>query len=53
MLELVAGKAGLLQGSQKYGIAFAVEPLEDLAKILVSHGYSYNGKDLLTVGITG
>ncbi|KAK9477961.1 hypothetical protein V1514DRAFT_352795 [Lipomyces japonicus] len=53
MIELVSGKAGVLDGSLQYGTAFGGSKLEDMAKILVSKGYSYSGKDMLTSGITG
>ena len=53
MLELVSGKAGVLNGTFEYGTAFGGSKLEDMSKILVDNGYSYSGKDYLTSGITG
>jgi DNA-directed RNA polymerase III subunit RPC2 len=53
MLELIAGKAGVLEGKIKDATAFAGDKAEDLAEILVKHGFSYSGKDLLMSGITG
>ena len=53
MLELVAGKAGILRGSFEYGTAFGGSKLEDMSQILVDKGFSYDGKDYLTSGITG
>jgi len=53
MLELISGKAGVLTGDLKYGTAFAGDKLEDMRKLLIANGYSYDGKDLLTSGITG
>lgn len=53
LLELVGSKAGALQGKQKYGTAFSGDKLEDLGKILLEHGFSYTGKDVLISGITG
>ncbi len=53
MLELVSGKAGILQGSFEYGTAFGGSKLEDMSKGLLAAGYSYDGKDYLTSGITG
>jgi DNA-directed RNA polymerase III subunit RPC2 len=53
MLELVAGKAGVLKGELQYGTAFGGARVEDVADELVSHGFSYAGKDSLTSGITG
>jgi hypothetical protein len=53
MIELLAGKAGVLEGKLKDGTAFGGEKVEVLSKILVSKGYNYSGKDLLTSGTTG
>lgn len=53
MIELISGKAGVLEGYFKDGTAFAGDKVEDMGKILVKHGYSYFGKDYLTSGITG
>ncbi len=53
MLELVAGKAGVLAGHLQYGTAFAGSKVEDMADILIRHGFSYSGKDPLTSGISG
>ena len=53
LLELVSGKAGLIDGSFKYGTAFGGDKLEDMSKILINAGYSYDGKEVLYSGITG
>jgi len=58
MIELVAGKAGVLTGQQAYGSAFGEQfgnanKLEECCAELVRHGYSYHGKDLYTSGISG
>ena len=53
MIELMSGKAGLLDGSLKYGTAFGGDKVEDMSKILIKNGYSYDGKDYLTSGLTG
>ena len=53
MLELVAGKAGVLDGELQYGTAFGGSPVQDMSDLLVRHGFSYSGKDPLTSGITG
>lgn len=53
LLELVGGKAGALNGSINDGTAFAGESLQDLSRMLVKHGFSYDGKDALLSGITG
>ncbi|KAL8872404.1 MAG: hypothetical protein Q9174_001957 [Haloplaca sp. 1 TL-2023] len=53
MLELVAGKAGILKGNFEYGTAFGGSKVEDMGDALIRTGFSYSGKDFLTSGITG
>jgi len=53
MLELVSGKAGVLNGSLEYGTAFGGSRVDDMGDILINHGFSYSGKDFVTSGITG
>jgi len=53
MIELLSGKAGVLSGEFKYGTAFAGDSIEEAGKILLEHGFSSDGKDLLVSGITG
>ncbi|KAF3902060.1 hypothetical protein AA313_de0210168 [Arthrobotrys entomopaga] len=53
MIELLAGKAGVLGGNLQYGTAFGGSKVHDMAEILVSHGFNYSGKDFVTSGITG
>ena len=53
MLELIAGKAGVLTGQHQYGTAFGGSKVDDMTEILIQHGFSYSGKDYLTSGITG
>ena len=53
MLELVAGKAGVLAGKHEYGTAFGGSKVEEMGAELVKHGFSYSGKDFVTSGITG
>jgi DNA-directed RNA polymerase III subunit RPC2 len=58
MIELVSGKAAVFEGRQGYGSAFGEEfgnadRVEVACALLVKHGYSYVGKDILTSGITG
>jgi DNA-directed RNA polymerase III subunit RPC2 len=53
MLELVSGKAGVLNGSLEYGTAFGGSKVTDMSEILISHGFSYSGKDFVTSGVTG
>lgn len=53
MIELLAGKAGVLNGTLEYGTAFGGSKVDDVGEILVKNGFSYSGKDYLTSGITG
>lgn len=53
MLELVAGKAGILRGTEEYGTAFGGSKIEDMSQVLIDRGFSYSGKDFMTCGITG
>lgn len=53
MLELVAGKAGVLRGEPAYGTAFGGTRVEDAGAELVKRGFAYGGKDYMTCGITG
>ncbi|KAL1702856.1 hypothetical protein EV121DRAFT_261627 [Schizophyllum commune] len=53
MIELLAGKAGVLTGKLQYGTAFGGSKVEDMSRILIENGFSYAGKDMLTSGITG
>jgi len=53
LMELMAGKAGVLEGTFGDGTAFAGNTAEDLGQTLVKHGYSYHGKDAFYSGITG
>lgn len=53
MLELVAGKAGVVRGNFEYGTAFGGSKLADMSAQLIDAGFSYGGKDYLTSGMTG
>ncbi|RKO95037.1 beta and beta-prime subunits of DNA dependent RNA-polymerase, partial [Caulochytrium protostelioides] len=53
MIELLAGKAGVLKGELQYDTCFGGSKVEDMSRILIQHGYSYSGKDYVTSGITG
>ncbi len=53
MIELVAGKAGLMDGNRRFGTAFAGDNVEDCGRVLVDNGYAYNGKQVLYSGLTG
>ncbi|XP_070566303.1 DNA-directed RNA polymerase III subunit RPC2-like [Ptychodera flava] len=53
LIELLAGKAGILDGKFHYGTAFGGDKVHDICADLVKHGYNYQGKEFLTSGITG
>ena len=53
MMELLSGKAGVMNGSLEYGTAFGGSDIVAMGDLLVQHGMSYTGKDYLTSGITG
>jgi DNA-directed RNA polymerase III subunit RPC2 len=53
MIELIAGKAGVLDGERRYGSAFGGTSIADCSDALVLHGYHYGGKEMLTSGISG
>lgn len=50
MIELLAGKAGVLKGEFQYGTAFGGSKVEDMSRILVENGFNYSGKDYVTSG---
>ncbi|KAJ3385519.1 DNA-directed RNA polymerase III core subunit ret1 [Lobulomyces angularis] len=53
MIELLAGKAGVLKGELQYGTCFGGSKVADMSRILIENGYNYSGKDYVTSGITG
>lgn len=55
LLECLTGKAAIVEGNKKYGYgdAFRSHPVEEVGKVLVDHGFSWEGKDYFTSGITG
>ncbi|KAJ7380971.1 DNA-directed RNA polymerase III subunit RPC2 [Desmophyllum pertusum] len=53
LIELMAGKAGVLEGHFGYGTAFGGDKVEDVCSVLVEHGFNYSGKEYVTSGITG
>merc|ERR1711970_943289 len=53
LMELLGGKAGVLEGKFHYGTAFGGSKVSDICEELVKNGYNYLGKDILTSGITG
>lgn len=53
MIELISGKAGVLNGTLEYGTCFGGSDLQEMSDVLVKNGFSYSGKDMLYSGITG
>jgi DNA-directed RNA polymerase III subunit RPC2 len=53
LMELMSGKAGILDGKFGHGTAFGGDTESDLGEALVKHGYHYRGKDVFYSGITG
>ncbi|RMJ19527.1 DNA-directed RNA polymerase III subunit RPC2 [Fusarium euwallaceae] len=55
LLECLTGKASIIHGRPDYGFgdAFRSHPLEEMSKVLVDHGFSWEGKDYFTSGVTG
>ncbi|MGH0117237.1 UNVERIFIED_CONTAM: hypothetical protein FKN15_046158 [Acipenser sinensis] len=53
LIELLAGKAGVLDGRFHYGTVFGGSKVKDVCEDLVRYGYNYLGKDFVTSGITG
>lgn len=53
LIELLAGKSGVLEGKFQYGTAFGGAKVEDICEELVKNGYNYQGKDFFYSGITG
>ncbi|XP_055949734.1 DNA-directed RNA polymerase III subunit RPC2-like [Argiope bruennichi] len=53
MIELLAGKAGVLTGKLKYATAFSGDKVQDISEDLIKCGFNYQGKDCMTSGITG
>lgn len=53
LIELLAGKAGLVEGKFHYGTAFGGSKVQDVCEELASHGFNCHGKDFFYSGITG
>lgn len=53
LMELIGGKAGLLEGKHHYGTAFGGSKVSDISEELARHGFNYQGKDLLYSGLNG
>ncbi|XP_022166831.1 DNA-directed RNA polymerase III subunit RPC2 [Myzus persicae] len=53
LIELLAGKAGVLEGKFQDGSAFGGATVTDISNELQKHNYNYLGKDVLYCGIDG
>ncbi|KHJ43988.1 DNA-directed RNA polymerase, beta subunit [Trichuris suis] len=53
LMELLAGKVGVLTGRQRYGTVFHGDQMVDVREELIHLGFNYHGKEMLTSGITG
>ncbi|KAG5947770.1 DNA-directed RNA polymerase III subunit [Claviceps monticola] len=55
LLECLTGKASIIDGRPDYGFgdAFRSHPVEDMSKVLLDYGFSWEGKDYFTSGLTG
>ena len=55
LLECLTGKASVLDGRKDYGFgdAFRSHPVDEMSKVLLDHGFSWEGKDYFTSGLTG
>ena len=55
LLECLTGKASVLDGRKDYGFgdAFRSHPVDEVSKVLLNHGFSWEGKDYFTSGLTG
>jgi DNA-directed RNA polymerase III subunit RPC2 len=53
ILELLTGKASIMEGQLAYGTAFSEDRIQETSDLLVKHGFSYCGKDYMTSGTTG
>lgn len=52
-LESIAGKAAALRGRPADASAFSNEPVDDLRRVLVEHGFKPTGKEVMYDGRTG
>ncbi|KAL2185182.1 beta and beta-prime subunits of DNA dependent RNA-polymerase [Thermothelomyces heterothallicus CBS 203.75] len=55
LFECLTGKASVVAGRRDYGFgdAFRSHPVEEMGRVLIEHGFSWEGKDYFTSGITG
>ncbi|QUC21061.1 uncharacterized protein UV8b_05304 [Ustilaginoidea virens] len=55
LLECLTGKASIIDGRPDYGFgdAFRPHPVKDMSQVLIDYGFSWQGKDYFTSGLTG
>jgi len=53
MLELIGGKAAVMEGMFSNGSAFENTPASEIYRTLIKHGFAPTGKEYLTSGVTG
>jgi DNA-directed RNA polymerase III subunit RPC2 len=53
LIELVSGKAGIINGHFGDGTAFAGDKVNDISAELIKNGYHFQGKDVFHSGVTG
>eukprot|EP00927_Polykrikos_kofoidii_P028729 TRINITY_DN25000_c0_g1_i1.p1 TRINITY_DN25000_c0_g1~~TRINITY_DN25000_c0_g1_i1.p1 ORF type:complete len:1285 (+),score=203.20 TRINITY_DN25000_c0_g1_i1:75-3929(+) len=53
MLELIGGKAGVMDGVFANGSAFGGTPADEIYEALIRNGFAPSGKDYITSGVTG
>ena len=49
LMELLGGKAGVLEGKFHYGTAFGGSRVSDICEELVKNGYNYLGKVFISI----
>eukprot|EP00698_Gefionella_okellyi_P020200 TRINITY_DN6313_c0_g1_i1.p1 TRINITY_DN6313_c0_g1~~TRINITY_DN6313_c0_g1_i1.p1 ORF type:complete len:1145 (-),score=272.81 TRINITY_DN6313_c0_g1_i1:1949-5320(-) len=53
MIELLGGKAAVMDGVRRDATVFGGDSVESISQALVAKGFNYGGKDYLTSGVTG
>ncbi|ELA40928.1 uncharacterized protein VICG_02017 [Vittaforma corneae ATCC 50505] len=53
IIELLSGKAAMIEGKYADATAFKKNQIRDFCDVLAKSGYSYSGKDIFTSGTTG
>ncbi|MEM2141666.1 MAG: DNA-directed RNA polymerase subunit B [Candidatus Thorarchaeota archaeon] len=53
IMEMIAGKAGCMEGKQQDATPFCGVTEDELFRVLQSHGFQYNGREVMYSGVTG